>query len=384
MERSERSSFAIGLGEIAGAVADLGILVPLATALILVNGLDAGSVLLAAGALVVATGLVFKVPFPVQPLKALTAVAVAEKLSPGVIHAAGLEIAVFLMLLSIKGIADRVAKLFTKPVVRSLQLGVGVLLMITAGKLIADPPAVFRGTPTPPWPLLLAGCAFALVAWASAKKRYEFALLMLLGGVVGVVSAVHPGFGAPSLSFPHLSFPPLAAYGSAFFLLVIPQLPLTFGNAVVAVTDLEHEYFGERARNVTASRVCMACAVGNVAAALLGGMPMCHGAGGLTAHVRLGARSAGMNILLGAGLMGLGLFFAPQIPGILGLLPVWVLAGFLAYAGLRHAWLVTDLRGVPLIIAVAAGCIGAYLGNLAITAAIAMVAAHSHALARGS
>ena len=176
MNRSERPAFAVGLGEITGAIADLGILIPLATALILVNGLDAGSVLLAAGALVIATGLFFKVPFPVQPLKALTAVAVAQKLAPGVIHAAGLEIAAFLLLLSIKGVADRVAKLFTKPVVRGLQLGVGVLLTVTAAKMVADPPAVFRGTPTPPWPLLLAGCAFALVAWASAKKRYAVAL----------------------------------------------------------------------------------------------------------------------------------------------------------------------------------------------------------------
>ena len=382
MERTERSPFAIGLGDITGAIADLGILVPLATALILVNGLDAGSVLLAAGALVIATGLVFKVPFPVQPLKALTAVAVAQKLAPGVIHAAGLEIAAFLMLLSIKGVADRVAKLFTKPVVRALQLGVGVLLVVAAAKMVADPPAIFRGTPTPPWPLLLAALAFALVAWASAKKRYELALLMLVGGAAGVVLAVHPHIAGPSLSFPHLSLPPLAAFGSAFFLLVIPQLPLTFGNAVVAVTDLEHEYFGERARRVSASRVCLSCAAGNVFSALIGGMPMCHGAGGLTAHVRLGARSAGMNVVLGAVLVGLGLFFAPQIPALLGLLPVWVLAGFLSYAGFRHAWLVADLRGAPLIIAVVAGCVGAYLGNLAVTAAIALAAAHLPTLAR--
>jgi MFS superfamily sulfate permease-like transporter len=315
-------------------------------------------------------------------LKALTAVAVAEKLAPGVIHAAGFEIAVFLLLLSIKGVADRVSRLFTKPVVRALQLGVGVLLMITAAKMVADPPAVFRGTPTPPWPLLLAALAFALVAWASAKRRYEIAFLMLVAGVAGVVLAVHPQVGAPSLSLPHLSLPPPAAFGSAFFLLVVPQLPLTFGNAVVAVTELEHEYFGERARRVSASWVCVSCAAGNVVSALIGGMPICHGAGGLTAHVRLGARSAGMNVLLGTGLVGMGLFFAPQIPAMLGLLPVWVLAGFLAYAGFRHAWLVADLRGAPLIIAVVAGCVGAYLGNLAVTAAAALIAAHFRTLVR--
>ena len=126
----------------------------------------------------------------------------------------------------------------------------------------------------------------------------------------------------------------------------------------------------------------MSAGIGNVASALLGGMPMCHGAGGLTAHVRLGARTAGMNLLLGGALLAAGLFFAPQVPVLLGLLPVWVLAGFLAYAGLRHAWLVSDLRGTPLAIAVGAGALGALLGNLAITAIVALAAEHGRRLAR--
>jgi SulP family sulfate permease len=103
---------------------------------------------------------------------------------------------------------------------------------------------------------------------------------------------------------------------------------------------------------------------------------MCHGAGGLTAHVRLGARSAGMNLLLGASLSLLGLFFGAQILVILGMLPVWGLAAFLAYAGLRHAWLVSDLRGVDLVLVVVAGASGAWFGNLAITAALALLVVH--------
>jgi hypothetical protein len=70
----------------------------------------------------------------------------------------------------------------------------------------------------------------------------------------------------------------------------------------------------------------------------------------------------------------LGLLFADQIPTIMGLLPVWVLAGFLAYAGLRHAMLVTDLRGADLWVAVVAGGIGAWGSNLAVTAGLAIVA----------
>jgi len=371
-----RSAFRIGLGEATGAVADLGVLVPLATALILVNGLDAGAVLLCAGALVIATGLIFRIPFPVQPLKALTAVAVAAQLSPGVIHAAGLELAGCLLLLSIGHVADLVARVFTKPVVRALQLGVGVLLAITAVKLVAEPPAVFVGTPDAPWPFLLTVGAFATVVFAAKTRRYTIALAVLIVGIATVWLTAAPTLGGPAFSLPHLGLPARADFAAAFFLLVVPQLPLTFGNAVVAVNALSHEYFPDRASRVSPSRVCLSAGLGNVASAVVGGMPMCHGAGGLTAHVRLGARTAGMNLLLGTTLIGLGLLFASQVPAILGTLPVWALAGFLVYAGLRHAWLVADLRGVDLLLAVVAGALGAWFGNLAITAGLALMVVH--------
>lgn len=379
-----RGSFRIGTGEAAGAVADLGVMVPLVTALILVNGLDAGAVLLCAGLLVIASGLVFRIPFPVQPLKALTAVAVAQQLDPAVIHAAGLEIAVVLVLLSVRHIADSVARVFTKPVVRSLQLGVGVLLVIASVKLVLDPPAVFAATPSSPWPWVLMVVAFAGVVIAARSRHYWVALAILVVGATVAAVIAGPHVGGPALSVPDIHLPRGAAFASAFFLLVVPQIPLTFGNAVVAVNDLAHEYLGPAASRVTPSRVCLSAGLGNGVSGLLGGMPMCHGAGGFTAHVRLGARTAGMNVLLGAAFLILGTLFAAQIPVILGLLPVWGLAAFLAYAGLRHAWLVADLRGVDLVLAIVAGGVGAWLGNLAVTAGLALAVVHGRRLLRSS
>jgi SulP family sulfate permease len=363
------------LGDATGALADLGVFVPLAAALILVNGLDAGALFVCAGLLVLGAGLAFKIPFPVQPLKALTAVAIARELSPDVIHAAGLELAAFLLVLSIGHVADVVAGVFVKPVIRALQLGVGVLLVITAVKLVADPPEVFSAPPSP-WPLILALVAFVGVAVAAHRRSYVVALVLFAGGLIATLAGAQPDLSSPALSLPGVHLPPASAFGTAFVLLVVPQLPLTFGNAVVAVNDLAHEYFGPAARRVTPSRVCLSAGIGNTVSALIGGMPMCHGAGGLTAHVRLGARTARMNLWLGGVFLALGLFFAAQIPVILGVLPVSVLAAFLAYAGLRHAWLVSDLRGVSLAIAVVAGGLGAWYGNLAITAALALVLEH--------
>jgi SulP family sulfate permease len=333
-------------------------------------------VLLGAGVLVLAAGLVFRVPFPVQPLKALTAVAVAQGLSPDVIHAAGLEIGVFLLLLSVGGVADLVARLFTRPVVRALQFGVGVLLVVAAIGLVVDPPEVFRGTPPSPWPVVLAVGSFIAVAWAARRGRYAVALGLLAVGLAASVAMAGASLAGPTLRWPELSLPPASAFAPALVLLVVPQLPLTVGNAVVAVSDLAREYLGPAARRVRPWRVCLMCGAGNVGAAVLGGMPMCHGAGGLTAHVRLGARTAGMNLVLGSTFVVFGLFFARDVPVILGLLPVWALAAFLVYAGLRHALLVVDLRGVSLWLAIGAGAAGAALGNLAITAGAALLVDH--------
>jgi hypothetical protein len=284
------------------------------------------------------------------------------------------------LLLSYHHVADRVARVFTKPVVRALQLGVGVLLVLTALDLVREPPAVFAGTPDAPWPWVLMLGTFAAVVLAARTRHYWAAVVIIGVGVATALVAVEPDLGGPALTLPSLELPGASAFATAFFLLVVPQLPLTFGNAVVAVDQLQHEYFGPAARRVTPSRVCLSAGIGNALSAVSGGMPMCHGAGGLTAHARLGARTAGMNLVLGASFLALGLFFAGQAPVLLGLLPVWALAGFLAYAGLRHAWLVNDLGGGALAIAAAAGAIGAWQRNLAITAALALLAVHGPAL----
>ena len=133
---------------------------------------------------------------------------------------------------------------------------------------------------------------------------------------------------------------------------------------------------------MTPSHVCISCGAGNVVSAVIGGVPMCHGAGGLTAHVRLGARSKWMNVGLGAAFLALGLFFSSQVLALLGTLPVWGLSAMLAYAGVRHAWLVADRRGTKLVVALVAGAAGAYAGNLALTVGIGLAYELATRLAR--
>jgi sulfate permease, SulP family len=366
------------LGDASGAVADLGVFLPIATALIVKNGLDAGTVLVGAGALYIAAGLYFKVPVPVQPIKAAAAIAIARDLSPATIGAAGFLLGVILLTLSATRAAQFLSRIFTRPLVRGLQLGVGLLLVRSALHLPQAPVA------TATW--IVAALAAVLLVVAARKGRWPLALAIVVCGVVWSLAtgshavALKPGLWDPT--FVRNVFRPSVLW-TAFTLLVIPQIPLTFGNAVVALTDLEHRYFGARARRVNPVSVSLSCGLGNVIVGSLGGMPLCHGSGGLTAHYRSGARSQRMNLLIGVPLLILGLGFGATALSVLGLIPVAILAGLLAFTGVMHALLVSDLRGYELAVAVAMGAVGLWTSNLAWSLALGLVLVWSPSLVTG-
>ena len=55
----------------------------------------------------------------------------------------------------------------------------------------------------------------------------------------------------------------------------------------------------------------------NLGSAALGGIPMCHGAGGMAGHVQFGARTGGAPIILGTVLLLLALFAGQSIEVLL-------------------------------------------------------------------
>jgi sulfate permease, SulP family len=367
------------LGDASGAVADIGVLVPISAALILGNGLDAATVFVGAGLLYLVAGLYFRVPVPVQPIKAAAAIAIARQLPPETIAAAGMVLGALLVILGATGAARHLARVFTPPIIRGLQLGVGLILLKTALDL-ATPGEGRVGV------LVAVGIAVALAGAARWREPVPLALLLVIGG--GIV-AVIAGAGLPGMEMqvwvPQLEAGAfdLSVLATAFTLLVIPQIPLTFGNAVIAVVDLEHRYFPESSARVNPLRVSLSAGAANMTVGALGGMPMCHGSGGLTAHYRAGARTFHMNIVIGVALLILGVFFGPVAVAVLALIPVAVLAGLLAFTGLFHSSLVASLRGLDLVVASAMGVIGLLTTNLALALGVGLVLHWSIAAATG-
>jgi MFS superfamily sulfate permease-like transporter len=172
-----------------------------------------------------------------------------------------------------------------------------------------------------------------------------------------------------------------AALWTALTVLVLPQIPLTFANSCLATADAARTYFGERAARVSPGRLATTLGGANVIAGTIGGMPVCHGAGGLTAHHSFGARTAGAPLLMGAGLIALALAAGAGLGALLAAFPLPLLAGMLGAAGVLHIRLLRDVKGpFELSVAVAVGVLGVTV-NLALGLAFGLAAWWGRALA---
>jgi xanthine/uracil/vitamin C permease (AzgA family) len=227
--------------ELAGAVADLGVLVPIAVALIIKNGLSPTAALLRAGVLYVVAGLRYRLPVAVQPLKAFGAIAIVHGFGPDVIAAGALVMGVIFLALSGSGLLDWVARVFPHPIVRGIQLSVGLLFLKLAWKLVSAPPTAFTDHTRPAWWLLPA--TIAVIVAALVLRRRGITQLLLALAVVAMVLAYHGplALGSSGLRLPHLNS---QVFTAAAVALVLPQLPLSFANSCLATADAARTYFG--------------------------------------------------------------------------------------------------------------------------------------------
>jgi sulfate permease, SulP family len=359
-----------GRRELSGAVADLGVLVPIAVALIVQNGLSPTAVLLPAGILYVVVSFVYRLPVPVQPLKALGAIAIAKGLGSDEIAAAALIMGAIFLVLGRIGALDLAARAFPRAVIRGVQLTVGLLFLKIAWGLVANPPKSFGDFASPPgWAVPLAVIGVAL---AFALRRHPVSLTLVgIGAVVMLVRASgDAALGPSSLSLPSLDD---ATFWSAFTVLVLPQLPLSFANSCLATADAARVYFGdEQAQSVRPGRLASTLGAANLFSGTISGMPVCHGAGGMTAHVSFGARTGGAPLAMGALLLLLALGAGSGLAALLPAFPLPILAALLATAGLLHIGLLRDLRGAPAwALALFVGIVGFEL-NLAIAVGLGL------------
>lgn len=332
-----------GTRELAGAVADIGVLLPIAVALIVANGLSATAVLLPAGLLYVTVALIYGLPIPVQPLKAFGAIAIAKGLGSDEIAAGALLMGVIFLILGRIGLIDLAARAFPKPLIRGVQITVGLLFLKIAWGLVSDPPSSFDE----PGLTTVAATALALLGLVLLIALRKAAISLALVGLGAILMLAQAGgelsFGPSSLTLPDFDADVLL---TALTVLVIPQLPLSFANSCLATADASRTYFGERAAPVRPGRLATSFGSANIVAGAISGMPVCHGAGGLTAHYAFGARTGGAPLAIGGALLVLAVTAGSGLAGVLAAFPLPILASLLAAAGLLHIGLARDLQGV--------------------------------------
>jgi SulP family sulfate permease len=181
------------------------------------------------------------------------------------------------------------------------------------------------------------------------NRKFPAGLIVVAGGLVlglifGIrseISSITVGVNLPQV-FP-FEFPAGADFTFALFALVLPQLPMTMGNAVIAYTDLSAEYCPDKASKLTNRKACVSMALANFFSFSLGGMPLCHGAGGLAAHYRFGARTAGSNLMIGLLFAGLAIVFGNSIIQVFNLIPMSILGVLLIFAGAQLTLAMMDL-----------------------------------------
>lgn len=342
--------------ELSGAVADVGVLVPIAVALIVGNGLSATAVLLPAGLLYLAAAAVYRLPIPVQPLKAFGAIAIAKGLGSDEIAAGALLMGVIFIVLGRFGLLDLAARGFPRALIRGVQLTVGLLFLKIAWTLVTEPPAGFREHALRPgWALPIA-LLVVVLAFAFRSRPITLALVGASAVAMVVLAGDQAAFGPSAVSLPHLDS---ATFWTAFTVLVVPQVPLSFANSCLATSDAARVYFGTAAERVRPGRLATTFGSANLLAGAISGMPVCHGAGGLTAHYAFGARTAAAPAAMGVLLLTLALALGAGLAGLLAAFPLPILAGVLATAGVLHLLLLRDLaRARDWLVAILVGVVG--------------------------
>jgi sulfate permease, SulP family len=340
--------------EFAGSLGDLGTLLPIVVAMILINKLSPSVVFLSFGLFYLITGYYYRLPVPVQPLKAVGAIAIAYPLliTESVIGASGIIFGVILLLLSISGTVNTLAKLFTQPVVRGIQLSLGLVFLRKGIELIVQKNLFLSGVAGSfseyNLNLILGIVVFLMVLALLDNKKLPAALAAL---AVGIIAGLAFG-GFDSLRFSigptkiGVISPTLKDFWTAFIMLILPQVPLTIGNACVGTADTCCTLFPKNPllSKTKAGNFALTMGLANLPAGFFGAVPMCHGTGGLAAHYRFGARTGGAPIMIGALFVVMALVFGEFGFTLLAMIPNSVLGVLLIFAGLELCPLIRSLK----------------------------------------
>ncbi|MEE9367133.1 MAG: putative sulfate/molybdate transporter [Dehalococcoidales bacterium] len=354
--------FEFNLRELAGSMGDFGTLFPLAIGYFAVNGLNPAGLLVMMGLANIVTGIVYRLPMPIEPMKVLAATAIAQRWPPSLVHATGFGTGVIWLILSFTGLVKKIAAITPRGVVRGIQVALGIMLAIEGFKMVSTG-----------WIL---GVVSIIIVVLLRNSRYAPAALVLM--VLGIAVMGFKGELAGVVNFgftatPITTFKPIEIW-QGLVLAGFAQIALTATNAVIATSALITEYFPDKA--VSEKKLALNHGFMNIIPPFFGGMPMCHGAGGLAGQYYFGARTGGTNIIEGIIEISLGLFLAGSIVALFALFPTSIIGAMLLLVGIQLTGFARNIKSRELPI-MALVTILSLLTNMAIGFIVALAVFHA-------
>lgn len=326
--------------ELGGAFGDIGTDLPLLIGVILASGMDAASALIFFGIFQIASGMIYGLPMPVQPLKVMAVLVISQKVPADVLMGGGLAVGVIMLLLATSGLLTLLSTHIPLAVVRGLQFGLGLSLATVALKKYVPSDGMIG------W-----GLAAIVFLWMIFMRRSTWrewmpaALLPVGAGVLyALVYSVDAGTIYQGMEFhlPAFGVPDSDSIITGLWLLALPQIPLSISNSLIATQQTVRDLFPEK--SVTVKKIGFTYSVMNLIAPFFGGMPVCHGCGGLAGHYALGARSGTSVLVYGSFFLLLGLFFAPVFEEVLKLFPMPLLGVILLFEAMTLMMFLRDQR----------------------------------------
>jgi MFS superfamily sulfate permease-like transporter len=340
------------LSEFAGSLGDFGTIIPLILAVALVSDVNPRYILLFFGIWFILTGLYYRLPIPLEPMKAIAVIVIAGGIGSGEIAAAGLILGVLFLVLGYGRCFAVIEKWVPESVVRGIQLGLALLLFKASVDFVIKDVFFF---------VIGIAIIVAFLLIIHYKKVPDLSSICVIAvGVIGGI-ILH---GIPPLSLipsPTLVIPLPTDFPSALSTLVLPQVALTIANAILATSLLTKDLFG---KDVPPKKLSTTIGLMNIVSVPFGGFPMCHGAGGLAGQYRYGARTGGASIIVGLIFIILALFFTS--PQVLSIVAVGVLGALLVFVGIEMCRY--SLRTDSLAITIAIGVLA-----LAISMTVAFI-----------
>ncbi|ORZ09122.1 hypothetical protein BCR41DRAFT_378536 [Lobosporangium transversale] len=328
------------LGEFSGSLGDLGTLLPIMLSLSLTGQVDLTASLIFGGLWNILTGLTFRMPMCVQPMKSIAAIALTNHMSIGSVMSAGMGVSAVVMVLGLTRTIHYVQKYTPMSVIRGIQLGTAISFGTKAADLVKQ--AKSFGGESWTWDNNYEWAVFAFIIvfifYYRSKRIPTAMILFTIGLIIAFIKlytnpppeAVYPKIGVYTV---RVTVPTWEEFKHGFVSASLGQIPLTSLNSVIALAALAKDLFPERPTGTPT--IAVSVGMMNLVGCFFGSIPFCHGSGGLAAQYRFGARTEVSIIILGLLKIFFGLFFGSSLSGLIASYPSAILGVMLFVSGIE-------------------------------------------------